>query len=196
MASNLTAQLSAIAWIALFWNEIEENVDTIMCRAMQIPDIFWVEVATRINGIDGKIELIRIRMRHDLGGEKHKLFQLISKTLGDIKEIKKHRDAVVHTNPDFDTGTGKTVGRRGKIVTVNIALPTLDIIRQHANALCEESATINQMLHLGQQHANQVEVGDASGKVSQRPEFQALTAQLLNEQKMRAKLPRLPPVPK
>jgi hypothetical protein len=135
-------------------------------------------------------------MKQDLGDEKHELYRLIDKTLGDCKEIKKHRDAVVHTYPDFDAGTGQTMSRRGKIMTVNIALETLEIIQSHANALCEEVATINNAFRFAGAHASKVADGSASGKVSQRSEFQVLIAQLRNEQKTRSKLPRLPPVPK
>jgi hypothetical protein len=59
-------QLQALGAIAIIWTRLERRIDFAMCTALAIPHQLWVEVASRINGFDGKVELIKRGARHHI----------------------------------------------------------------------------------------------------------------------------------
>ena len=80
--------------MALAYNEAEVLIDILMSLVLGLLTNTANEVTSRINGIDGKIELAKIGIR-ELGADE-KTMGLLGQTLGDagFKEYKKYRDAV------------------------------------------------------------------------------------------------------
>jgi hypothetical protein len=52
-------QLAIIGAINVIWTRIERLVDTAMCRALNTPRELGIDLASRINGFDGKVALIK-----------------------------------------------------------------------------------------------------------------------------------------
>src|ERR1700755_3056777 len=52
-------RLQLIGAIALAWNWIEGGIDTALCMCLELKSSLWIAVGSRINGIDGKLQIIR-----------------------------------------------------------------------------------------------------------------------------------------
>jgi hypothetical protein len=85
------------------------------------------EVLSRINGVDGKIELAKIGML-ELSADEQTV-NLLAQTLGEagFKEHKKYRDAVIHARvSDAPAGIALSPARRGKIDEVLLTVDALN----------------------------------------------------------------------
>ena len=108
-------QLKSLGAIAIMWTQIERRIDFAMCTALNIPYQLWVDLSSRINGFDGKVELIK------KGAEQHirvprDAMRIIADSLGSISEHKRYRDGVIHawvTNPSADIAD--TIQRKGEV---------------------------------------------------------------------------------
>lgn len=123
---NLTTeQLSYIGAIALLYNDLEATIDWMCAVALRL-QIRREELTTRINGIEGKIALIKIAARNwgfDDGEATY-----LADVLGDggFGLMKKWRDAVIHAQVlDARSGVGKVTERKGKVSEVLLSLDAL-----------------------------------------------------------------------
>jgi hypothetical protein len=71
------SQLAAIGSVALAYNEVEAVIDFLFVIALNLPATVAPEVSSRINGMDGKTEIIKSAMK-ELGAQ-----ESILKTLGE-----------------------------------------------------------------------------------------------------------------
>jgi hypothetical protein len=60
-------QLAAFGAMRLAWNDTEAVFDVLFCVVTMVPHILWREIATRINGIEGKREIIKIAVERRWG---------------------------------------------------------------------------------------------------------------------------------
>lgn len=121
------AQLAGIGSIALAYNEAEVLIDILVSLVLGLLTNTAHEVTSRINGIDGKIELAKIGMR-ELGADE-KTVALLGQTFGDagFKEYKKYRDAVIHARVlDAPTGIALSPAKRGKLDEVLLTVDALN----------------------------------------------------------------------
>jgi hypothetical protein len=121
------SQLASLGAVSLAYNEAEVQIDLIMALALGL----WAEsaphVTSRINGIDGKIEIIKVALR-ELGAPKEAQ-ALLCETFGDagFKELKKYRDGVIHARTlDAPSGIAGTAINRGKFYEVLLSKVALD----------------------------------------------------------------------
>src|SRR4051812_29017114 len=59
-------QLALIGAISVIWTRIERRIDWAMSLALNLPPGLSVDVASRINGFDGKVALIKRGAEHHL----------------------------------------------------------------------------------------------------------------------------------
>jgi hypothetical protein len=94
-----SGQLEGIGAVMLAWNAIEGRVDEILAAAIELPFEIALEVTSRINGLDGKFEIIRksalyyLRLPDDI-------YQAIAQTLNILeKPYKQYRDGIARLIP-------------------------------------------------------------------------------------------------
>lgn len=121
------AQLAGIGSIALAYNEAEALIDILVSLVLGLLTNTANEVTSRINGIDGKIELAKIGMR-ELGADENTI-GLLGQSLGDagFKEYKKYRDAVIHARIlHAPSGIALSPAKRGKLDEVLLTVDALN----------------------------------------------------------------------
>ena len=137
-------QLASIGSVVLAYNEAEILIDILVSLVLGLLTNTANEVTSRINGIDGKIELAKIGMR-ELSADDTTI-RLLSETLGDsgFSKYKKYRDAVVHARIlNAPAAIALSPARRGKFDEVLLTVEALDglydqlvIVRQELIEAC------------------------------------------------------------
>jgi hypothetical protein len=110
------SQLAAIGAVALGYNYAENTINRMLLSCTGIPIALYRDVMSRINGIDGRIELVKKGAKEHLGLSEETLV-FLADTLGDdgFKLLKKYRDAVIHARfVNRVTGVGELIESRGK----------------------------------------------------------------------------------
>jgi hypothetical protein len=180
-------QLEALGAIAIMWTRIERRIDFAMCTALSVPYRLWVDVSSRINGFDGKVELIKkgaehhIRVSPDARG-------IIADSLGAISEHKRYRDGVIHAwvvNPNADIAD--TIQRKGEVDETFMSAHALDGLYERLSILSDETRDIIGILNY------YLAVGRGREEIAQAHE--ACMSQALEHQKRRLALPPLPAFP-
>lgn len=119
-------QLSGIGAVAIAWNIVEDIIQDMFNATTGLPHALWLEVSSRINGFDGIVEVIRIAARTRLRMTPDAL-EILSNSLGDAKEYKSYRDAIIHAQVYNATlGVGITYQRRGRVIQVLLSEQALD----------------------------------------------------------------------
>ena len=187
------AQLKWIGAIAMNFNEAEALIETAFFHATQLPDAIRLDVSTRINGIDGKIEIVQSGAS-TLG--------LDTKTCGDLaaslgdggfKLIKGYRDAIIHSRAhNSPKGIGIRVDRRAKVYEVLLTETALKTLYEHISALRIELSEINQLLLYASQLSS---MSDAQGKGQLAALISVATTQLRSHRSWRLSLQQLPKFP-
>jgi hypothetical protein len=196
LRKNLTAeQLEWIGSVAIAWNELEFELDITMAVALGISPPLWFEVTTRINGIEGKLQLIR-KVGVLFPEIDHAIFGSINQTLDAIAESKKFRDAVIHAHVlDAPSGIGALVQRRAREEIVLLKADALKGLYQRLAMLREEMLPAHLILsHLALYLRFHPKPDDASRTPAEK-EAQVYASQLRSRQSDRRSLPPLPQFP-
>lgn len=132
-------QLQAIGAVAMNYNEMEFFIDTIFLVATNIPDSLSLEVSTRINGIEGKLEIIKQAIKqYDLDPAD---VTQINVVLGDegFMLLKRYRDAVVHARAfNVPMGIGVKIDRRASMYEVLLTTSALNALYDRITATRHE----------------------------------------------------------
>jgi hypothetical protein len=132
-------RLRAIGAVMLAWNWIEGAIDTSIGMALELHPNMWVDVSSRINGLDGKIAILK---------ESAKLFTAtpddmllaISKTLNAVEDHKRYRDGVAHVRMGEPSAiVADTAQRRGKTDEILITQEALDALFERLQVLQRET---------------------------------------------------------
>jgi len=122
------AQLAAIGSVALAYNEAEVLIDILMALALGLFTRVAHDVTDRINGMEGKVEIVKIAMREI--GASEETMALLGETLGEnsgFRLYKKYRDAVIHARIlDAPTAIALTPANRGKVDEVLLTVEALN----------------------------------------------------------------------
>lgn len=134
-----TEQLAAIGAIAMNFNEAEAFIDLLLFEVTSLPKALRLEVSSRINGIDGKIEIISKGIAA-LGLEKRDVKQLtVALGAGRFKMVKSLRDSVVHARiHNAPLATGVRVDRRAAVHDVLLSKKALDALYEHIESVKHE----------------------------------------------------------
>ncbi len=180
-------QLQALGAIAIMWTRIERRIDFAMCTALSVPHQLWVDLSSRINGFDGKVELIKKGAEHHIRVPSDAR-TIIADSLGSISEHKRYRDGVIHAwviNPSADTAD--TIQRKGEVDETFMSPDALEGLYERLSVLFDEAADIIGILNY------YLAVGRGREEIAQAHE--ACMSQALEHQKRRLALPPLPAFP-
>ncbi len=192
-------QLSEIGAIALIWNQIDEFINFLLMIALNIPLNVWMEVAKRINGMDGKLAILQLRADRSriLSPEAKACIKL---SLDAVAEYKKYRDAIVHSVPfDVERGITQRFDSRAKISQILLTIDALSAFYQRLELLLAELPEIDLLFRLADEVALRRSIvrGSVSDPLKLRRErdvpVQTIRAQ--EHQKKRLSLPPLPEFP-
>lgn len=188
------AQLAGIGAIALSYNYAENTINRMLFLAIGMPIALYRDVISRINGIDGKIEIVK-------RGAKERLClspdiqEFISVTLGDggFKLLKKYRDAVIHARiVNRVTGVGELMESRGKHSEVLLSKAALMGLYQRLEAIRDELAALYMLMDCKYWIVDDPAEPETAQRESEIPKYFALAQE--NRQK-RLSLPPLPEFP-
>lgn len=138
-----TDQFAGIGKVAIAYNYAETSIDRCLAVALDLPAGMEMQVTSRINGIDGKIELIKkTATALSLPSE---LRLQVADTLGKtgFSLLKSYRDGVIHARVlDADLGIGEHVGRRAQHIDVLLKADALDALADHLRAISIEITSL------------------------------------------------------
>ncbi|WP_439375340.1 hypothetical protein [Bradyrhizobium sp. DASA03120] len=136
-----TEQLAAIGSVVLNYNYAESAINRMLAPALGLTVDVYHAVTSRINGLDGKIEIVKIAAAGMGMPEDMRLF--LAEGLGEagFSQFKKYRDAIIHARiQDPALGYGEVVESRGRLVQVLLTAEALNILADHLDALSQELA--------------------------------------------------------
>jgi len=119
-------QLAWIGSIAIAFNEVEALIDFMLSMALRLKAV-GPQITSRINGIDGKVEILKIAFG-ELSPPKDAI-EALAATLGEggFSKLKKYRDGLIHARMlDAPLGIGMTPAKRGKISTIIMSEQALE----------------------------------------------------------------------
>jgi hypothetical protein len=186
------AQLAAIGSVALSYNYAETTINRMLYFTVGMPIALHAEVSSRINGVDGKIAIIKAGAA-EMGVQPNYL-QFLADTLGEggFSLLKKYRDAVIHARIiNRVTGVGELIESRGRHVQVLLSEKALDGLYDRLEAVRMELAAFLKIFDC-QSEINSLRRDDD-------PDREQLAAKILKffalAQKYRNRRLSLPPLP-
>lgn len=189
-------QLAGIGAVAMAYTEAEYCIDALIFEGMALSRDLGLEITTRINGMDGKIEIVRIMAATFLRLPPDVL-TFLDNSLGNLKHMKTHRDLIIHAHIiDASAGIGLKIDRRASLKNVLLTTTYLDAIYSRLILFKQELGT---MITIFQAMGVRVRIdplylGDLNtGLVGQN--LQERFSQVQEIQKKRLSLPPLPELP-
>jgi hypothetical protein len=190
-------QLEAIGAVMLAWNDIEGQLDHTLSLAIDLPFSIALEVTSRINGLDGKFEIVRKAAQYHLRLP-DAVYQSIAQTLNILENpYKQYRDGVAHAwilHPrEIIAPSAK---QRGKLFEVLVSVDALNLLYDHLAVLQSEMGAVRNIIftrsQLMQQRLRPVRVRELQ---LTEPEVLAHTELLRGHQRRRLALQKLPEFP-
>ncbi len=188
-------QLAGIGAVAMAWNEVEYLLDVMLYSALALPPLHWLDVVTRINGIEGKLELLRqcVARNRRIPAEAR---SIMKQSLDDAALYKTYRNAVIHARIyNFQSGIGQRIERQAKISQVMLMKAALDGFYDRLAMLRQELRGILAIFDILRCSQALHPVPVDLRKVQFSPEAQAWISQVHTHQSQRQCLPPLPKFP-
>lgn len=189
-------RLKGIGAVSLAWNDLEGAADTALAMSLKLPEPLWVELTSRINGWEGKVELLKKSASIHYRFSEDDI-RPISETLGEAGRLKKYRDGVIHAlilDPNQDVAP--SLQRKGATDEV---LVTTEALNALYNRLCAIRAELDQIVSMF--HYLAIARTDLKPNVTERErqqaeqDFRACFPRLLALQQKRRETPQLPEFP-
>jgi hypothetical protein len=139
-------QLAYIGAIAMLYNDLEVRIDDMISTGLHLP-FSPVQVLSRINGMDGKLALVKLSAKH-YGFDEAEMSDLCQ-TLGanGFERLKEWRDAVIHARMfDVASGVAHTHARKGKHYEVLLSKPALEALYKRMDAMRSELGELHAIL--------------------------------------------------
>lgn len=188
-------KLQVIGAISLQWNFVEDIIDDCLGRALQLDLGIAVDVTSRINGMDGKREILRkvVNSNPILNDEEK---AILCDSIGAVAEYKKYRDGIVHARiegPNKDVAF--TAPNRGAAFYVIVATVALERLYLHLEVLGHEVIGMYRVVELC--CVNEMELISEGGHIDPRKlrdsrSFLDAIFLARERQKQRRSLPPLP----
>lgn len=189
-------QLAGIGAVATAFTEAEYIIDAMIFHAISIPRDLGLTITTRINGIDGKVE-ITLQLCREFLKFPDAAYDTLHQTLIGFKEYKRFRDQVVHAHIiDADAAIGLRIGRRAKMSNILLTEGFLDGLYERLVLIKKELDRLLQVINVMGVRArvDPDYLGDIrTGLVGQN--LQEFLAQAQEHQNQRLSLPKLPELP-
>ncbi|HEV2605197.1 MAG TPA: hypothetical protein VGU24_16215 [Microvirga sp.] len=192
-----TEQLAEIGAITLAYNQVENHIDWMLTQSLRIPVTLHFDLVTRINGIDGKIHLLKQGTKHLLPEPQR---EALADCLGEgaFKLLKGYRDAVMHARVhDALKGIGHGIERRGKQHEVLLTPTALRGLYDHLNAVAKEMSALRALVSctIVQSTLNASDDQERELFAIERQEYLTLCQQHRTERLSLPPLPEFPPEP-
>lgn len=134
-------QLATIGGIALAYNDLEGCIDELFFAVSALPKALRLEISTRINGIEGKIEIIKCGAA--LAGlvpeDQKQLAEALGRGERCFMNLKSYRDAVIHCRViNSIASIGLRTDRRAKLIDVLLTKDALEYLYQGLVSLRSE----------------------------------------------------------
>jgi hypothetical protein len=139
-------QLAALGAVSLSYNYAENTLNRMLYWAIGMPMAMHRDIVTRINGVDGKIAIIKSGAVVLGMSEPMRVF--IAESLGDgcFGLLKKYRDAAIHARIiNRVIGIGELSESRGRHSEVVLSTAALEGLYSHLEALRRELGAILMM---------------------------------------------------
>jgi hypothetical protein len=186
------ARLQAIGAVILSWNYVEGALNIALALSLKLPFFLWLPVHSRINGLDGKIAIIKTAL-HKRSGIPEKLELMIRKALNAVEKYKRYRDGVAHaTLWHPDQVIVDTAQRKGIEDEVLLSQDALDALNDHLEILCVEIDNLVSLIHhllIGKT------TGDETLRQSSLQDFRQAIVLLRHAQESREAMKPLPDFP-
>jgi len=190
-------QLEGIGAVMLAWNDIEGRLDQTLATALGLPASIALEVTSRINGLDGKFEIIRKASRYHLQFPSQ-IHEAIAQTLNVLDvSYKKYRDGIAHAwiiHPQ--EAVAPSARQRGNLYEVLVTVDALNTLYDHLAVLQSEMGAISSIIFVKTRLMRQEVIPPADPMLrSTELELQAYVEILREHQRRRRDLPPLPEFP-
>jgi len=189
--------LQYIGAILLAWNFIEDRLDDVFCRSIRCATELDRQISSRINGIDGKIEIVKKALNLFPIFTPEEVIEL-KETLGAIQTYKGIRDAIAHLRlPSPESPVGYSHARRGMPQEVLINVGSLSTLYAHLDELAEEVTWLYRLIERCAITQDEIDDHDylAPPGIRSGSEFQDGFAQFRLHRSQRQSLPPLPQFP-
>jgi hypothetical protein len=131
-------QLAALAAVALAYNILEDQLDSLLRVATRVPDWIFDEVSSRIHGLDGTVAIIEQAVQKS--GLSAKAKNALHGTISTFSDFKKNRDTIIHARLiNLSIGIGRGAKQRGKsLFEILLSEDALNCFYDHILALQKE----------------------------------------------------------
>jgi hypothetical protein len=185
-------QLKNFAACCLVWNRIENAINVSVCFSLAIPPTLRLDVVSRINGLDGKVAIVRAALQKRFKFPE-KAYKIFDSALGGALEYKRYRDGIIHAVVTHsDAPIAPTAQRQGRMDEVLITKDALDVLYQHLIALDAEMRDAVTTIHAVDRLAR---LNKPGAQKQIEATIQDGTAQVQSHQRARKSLPPLPEFP-
>lgn len=183
------SHFAEIGAMAFAYNELEGNIDLLFAIACNLSPAMSLEVTSRINGMDGKVAVIRFASAiYEMSPEDA---NLLKDALDSFSQFKIYRDAIIHSQiRHAPLGIGIAHERKGKTSEVLISEAAVKILYDHMIALSKEIEVAHVLLLL--YRVVQEKKEEKSSRAAIIREFHL---QFLDHHKKRQSLPPIPRFP-
>jgi len=134
-------RLRLMGAITLAWNWIEWTIDVALAVSLETHPDMWLELTSRINGMEGKVELLKKTLA--LSGYPplpDGADPLVRKFLGAVGSYKKLRDGLIHARlTEPKAIIAETVQRRGVTDEMLVSREALKQLYDHLSLLGREA---------------------------------------------------------
>lgn len=209
-----TDQLAMVGAIALKYNDVESTIDVLIAHGLNLTRDVVLEVTSRINGIDGKIEIVKAALAE--AGASADAQRVIANSLGNsgFMDLKRYRDSIIHARVrDAAAAIGHTAPKRGKFNEVLLSIEFLRgvydrLVVMHLETSCachiaSDLAVLRKIHDISTTWETpslqtiQEAMRDACNPIKEEVEtrIRDATAELQKAQRIRLSLPPLPAIP-
>lgn len=186
-------RLTHIGAISLQWNFIEGITDECVDQALGLEFGLGPHVYSRINGMDGKIAIIRkvLSVNVVLATDEKALCNLV---LDAVADLKRYRDNIIHARiADPNDRTALSAPNKGTAYEIAITLDALVAIYSRLEYLGNEIVGLWRVLHLVGGHQWPFTEGEADPeRLRSGRDFLSAIALIREHQSLRLSLPPLP----
>ena len=183
--------------IALIWNQIDSFIDFLLLVVLKMPVGLWLDVTKRVNGMDGKIAILRKRSEQSvILTDQAKA--CVKSSRDAVEEYKTYRDAIVHSLVfDIDKGIAQKIGSRADIQQILVTIKALTMFYERLALLKDELRQVDLLFRLADEAAAaSIYPGAADpNRLRRERDVPAVTALVQQYQSRRLSLPPLPEFP-
>jgi hypothetical protein len=139
--------LAGIGAVALVWNDLQAMLEIMVCVCLDIFTNAWRELATRLGGIEDKIELSRVAFK-SMFRWTPELLVATDDTLAAIAQYKGYRDTIIHSRViDVEQGIAEMTFRRNRVEEVLITEKALNSLYDHIFVTIQE---VRELISVGE----------------------------------------------